>query len=180
MTLVVAVVAWGTLATATWAHGRSPRRFAELLEMHFGAEDRARRGAQVAIAIEAMITLGALVGYVASLRAVLVASAVAGFVLGVCYVGWVARLVISDSGLPCACSFSSAPPTWWSVARAGVLCGFGAFIWAPPLAEVGGPESVGVFVAGLALGTVVYAFPEAVAWPASAVALKRQAIQGQS
>lgn len=174
MTLALAVVAWGTLATAAWTHAREPRRFGDLLAMHIGDAARAQWAARLTIGTEVVVVLAATVGYFGSLRWLLVASAAAGFVLGVGYVVWVSRLVLNDSGLPCACSFSTAPPSWWSVGRAAVICGFGFFAVAPTVAEVGVATGVGFFVAGAALGTALYALPEALTWPAAALALKHQ------
>lgn len=178
MMLVMAVTAWGTLATAAWAHSLSLDRFGDLLEMHFAHAGRGLVMARVVVVVEAAIALAAIGGYFAPIRFLVIAAAVAGFGLGLAYVIWVARLVLADSGLPCACSFSSAPPTWWSVGRAAVICGFGAFSTAPPVAEVGTGPAVGLFVAGSALGAAIYTLPDAMAWPRPARALRRQVAAG--
>lgn len=174
MTIVVAAVAWGTLATAAWAHGRAPNRFTDLLSVHFVHRDRASLVARLVIAIEVLLSVGAVVGYFAQLRAVLFMVGLAGALVGAGYTAWVTMLVVDKSGLPCACSFSSAPPTWWSVARAVVICGFGAFIAAPGLPVVGVSTAAALFVAAAGLGTAIYTLPEAMSWPSPARELRRQ------
>lgn len=94
--------------------------------------------------------------------------------LGVGFVIWITRLLLTGSTLPCACSFSAAPTSRWSLARALCVVLVVAYVFVPAqtASEIG--ESVATMVVGLAVAGAVFVLPEALGWPPASKALMQR------
>lgn len=168
---LLAAIGWGLLAFGAVTHVWHHRRLRDLLAMHL---DRERLPALALTAIE--------VGLAVALPAALVAEHgalrwFAGFalVLGVGFVAWVARLLASGSQLPCACSFSAAPPSVWSLARSMATLSVGLYLivdlTTPPADDTALGTRVATLLVGWAVAGAVFVLPDALAWPEASRAL---------
>ena len=161
-------IGWGLLAcgaiTHVWHHGR----LRELVAMHVN-QDRplalAITGAEVVVALAipilAIVESGALR---------VAASAAAVLALG--FFVWIARLLATGSDLPCACSFSAAPTSLWSLLRA--LCVGLVILLAINVGnntELTTVDHVATFLVGWAIAAAIFVLPEALGWPAFSRAL---------
>lgn len=161
MITLLACGGWGLFVIGALVHARHRRRLADLLILHTRHADAL---APVVIAIELIISFGLVATWATGLRVGTVLLALTGFVVGLGFVVWVSRLLLSDSDLPCACSFSSAPTTIWSLVRsaATLLVVFAAV--APARAEQPGAEFAATMLAGLAIAAAIYVLPESLSW----------------
>ena len=141
--ILVAAVGWGLIATGALSHVWHHRRLRALLGRHFEA-DRPMAFALtvVEVALAVGIPLALLTG-----SGLLSAFSVAGGGLALGFAVWVGRLLSSGSDLPCACSFSEAPPNRWSLLRAIAVGTVVLFVVAD-----GTGETTAMLVATLAVG----------------------------
>lgn len=165
MIALLGSIGWGLLAFATITHLRDHRRFRSLLAMHLDHERIPAFGLTTA---ETVLAVALPVGFLTEQRWLRWAAA-AAVVLGLGFVGWIARLLLSGSSLPCACSFSRAPTTIWSLARAGLVLLVAAFGFADSDPDM--TVDVATLATGLALAGALFVLPEAVAWPTASRAI---------
>lgn len=160
MIVVLGAIGWGLIAVGALTHLWHHDRLRDLLGRHLDAD---RASAATLVFVEAVLTVVIAMGVIvdASWLAIV---ALAGAGLGVGFVAWIARLLITGSELPCACSFSSAPTSRWSLARAIAVMAVGALAFA----DVGALATVDRFAAlvvGLGAAAAIYVLPEALGWP---------------
>ena len=163
---LLAAVGWGLLAFGSMTHVWHHNRLRELLARHI---DRPAAPAAALTTVEAGLSIATPAAFLADARVLallaIVAAAVAiGFVL------WIARLLATGSDLPCACSFSEAPTSGWSLARALCVCLVALFAFASPDALTSS-EAIATLVAGWAVAAAVFVLPEALGWPDASRAL---------
>lgn len=169
MISLLASVGWGLLAigaiTHIWHHGR----LRYLIGMHI---DHERVPALALTGVEAVLAIGIPVAWIAGWRALTIFALVGGIV-GFVFVLWIARLLFSNSELPCACSFSEAPTTGWSLARAGMVPLVVLFGLVPDVGveNVATAEALTTLIVGLALASAIFVLPEAISWPDASRAL---------
>jgi hypothetical protein len=87
---------------------------------------------------------------------------------------WIARLLLTGSDLPCACSFSQAPTSLWSFARSvcvGLVGLFGLVTFPDAHDTAGLSERVAILVVGWAVAAAIFVLPEAITWPPASKAL---------
>lgn len=162
--LLLGSVGWGLLAIGAITHIWHHRRLRELLGLHLNHEAvpaAILTGAEVALAI--LLPVAVIFDAVPRLPVVAVAAAIA---VGFCL--WIARLLATRSDLPCACSFSSAPTSVWSLARAGAALSVIALGFAQP-ASTG--LTIATFAVGMAAAGAIFVLPDALAWPTASRAL---------
>lgn len=160
-------IGWGLLAFGSITHVWHHRRLRALLAMHL---DHERTPAVLLIAVEVLLSIAIPVAFVFDhdvLRWLSVGAG--GLALG--FVVWIARLLVTGSDLPCACSFSEAPTSPWSLARA--LCVTLVLLFA----AVGGDssattsEQIATLAVGWAVAGAIFVVPEALTWPSASRAL---------
>ena len=161
MITLLACGGWGLFIIGALVHVRHRRRLADLLVLHTRHADAL---APVVVALELVISIGLVVTWTIGFRAGTVVLALAGLAIGLGFVGWVSRLLLSDSDLPCACSFSSAPTTIWSLVRSAATLLVGLAALAPDRAAQPGAEFAATLLAGLAVAAAIYVLPESLSW----------------
>lgn len=159
MTLLLGSIGWGLFVAGGLTHLVHQDRLRDLLAAHVS------RPAGPAYALTALLCAIAVAVPVAVLVGVSwapTAIAVAGAAIGLGFTAWIARLLLSGSKLPCACSFSSGPTSVWSLVRAAstLLIVFLAFA-----SNVDRADAVATLVTGLSAGVALFVLPEAVTWP---------------
>jgi len=167
MIQLLAAVGWGLLACGATTHLWHQERLRELMAMHF---DHERVPAAALTATEGLLAISIPVALLLNQTSLLRVLAVAGLVLAVGFATWIARLLVTGSDLPCACSFSSAPTSVWSLARAcavGLVAIFGIELSTTPTA----PEHIATLAVGWAVASAIFVLPEAVSWPEPSRAL---------
>lgn len=162
MILFLSSIGWGLFAAGAITHAVHATRLSELLGLHFAG---AARLAPLLIAIEGFIAVALPVAFFADVPVVMAIVAAIAFVVAAAFTLWVTRLLLTDSQLPCACSFSSAPTSQWSVLRsAGCL-----FAVLFPLATSASiTQSIATLLTGGAVALAIFVLPEAMSWPAHA------------
>jgi len=162
MSLLLSSIGWGLFAAGAITHAVHATRLSELLGLHFA---RAATLAPALIAVEAVIAIGLPIAFFAGATLLVAIVSAIAFVVAAAFTVWVTRLLITDSELPCACSFSSAPTTSWSVLRsAGCLL---AALF--PLANsVSVSQDIATLLTGAAIALAVFVLPDALSWPAHA------------
>jgi len=165
--LAVGSIGWGLIGVGAASHLRHPGQLADLLRVHTRHADPASR---TLIVVETALTVLVAVAVLGGFSTLLRITALGGAALGVGFTVWVLRL--SDSDLPCACSWSTAPTSAWSVARAAavILIGLLAIAGDPGVAL-----SAAALVAGAAMGVAAFLLPDALAWPDESVRLRELA-----
>ena len=165
MIALLGSVGWGLLLCGALTHGWHHQRLRELLALHL---DRERVPALALTLLEAVLAIAIPLAWLSE-TAILPALALIAFVLAGGFMIWIGRLLFSGSTLPCACSFSAAPTSWWSFARAGCVALVGLFAFAPAPADLG--TDVGTLVVGWSLAAAIFVLPEALGWPEASRAL---------
>ncbi len=165
MSLLFGAIGWGLLAIGAALHIVKHERLRHLLGLHL---DHERWPAFVLTTLEAALGVALPVAYFLGWSPVswLALGATA---LGLGFVVWISRLLASDSSLPCACSFSEAPTSVWSLVRALCVCSVIGFVWAD--AALAGAQAAATLITGLAVAGSIYVLPEALSWPATSRAL---------
>lgn len=169
---LLGAIGWGLLACGAITHVWHHVRLRNLLAMHL---DHERLPALVLTALEVMLAIGLPIALVTdhwSLRWL----SVLALALAVGFVGWITRLLLTGSELPCACSFSDAPTTIWSLARSCCvgLVGVYLFVDTAPAADLAMHATATRFATlavGWAIGAAIFVAPEAVNWPPASKAL---------
>jgi len=165
MTLLLGAVGWGLLACGALGHLVHHQRFRELLAMHL---DHERLPAALFVGVESALVV-ALAILVVVESAAKVPVALAAVILGLGFVVWIGRLLAQNSTLPCACSFSAAPTSRWSLVRAALVLLVGL------LAFDGGDlttvETLVHLAVGLGAAAALFVLPEALSWPEASRAL---------
>ncbi len=165
-------IGWGLLACGAITHVWHHERLRSLLAMHF---DHERLPAIALTTVEAGLAVILPISLLTAHWS-LPCIALAALVLGVGFMAWIARLLLTGSNLPCACSFSDAPTTIWSLARS-VCVGLVGLYWFVDVAVVTdlGSEAwatrVATLAVGWAIGAAIFVLPEAVVWPSASRAL---------
>jgi len=127
--------------------------------------------AAVFVAIETALAVTLAVLVIANNRTRIPLSLIAA-VIGLGFVAWIARLLAQDSTLPCACSFSAAPTSRWSLLRAALVVPVG--LLALDLPDLSAVESCAHLLVGLATAAAIYVLPEALGWPEASRALMQR------
>jgi len=166
---LVGSIGWGLLAMGAVTHLWHHDRLRELLAMHL---DHPRVPAALLTLVEVALVVGIALQLFVN-GSLLMPLAGAAVVVGVFFVGWISRLLVSGSTLPCACSFSQAPTSVWSLARACCVLLVVAFMLSDSatLAERSSAETLAIFASGTALSAALFVLPEAVSWPDASKAL---------
>lgn len=168
MILLLGAVGWSLFAFGALVHIWHHRRFRDLVSLHF------RHSEQLALAVvvaEALLALVIPVAFGLGVDSLLLAACGLAAVLGGGFSIWVGRLVLSGSQLPCACSFSAEPASGWSFLRSlGTLLVLG-FVFAD---HSGAATDLATIAAGTAIGSALFTLPDALAWPATSVALRKE------
>ena len=167
---LIGSIGWGLLACGSITHVWHHAQLRRLLAMHL---DHERVPALVLTAVEVALTVGVAIAYLTqhgSLRwLALLAMLLAGG-----FMAWIARLLITGSDLPCACSFSEAPTSIWSFARSVCVGLVGLFAL---LGDVGATDDTSLserfatLVVGWAVAAAIFVLPEAISWPEASKAL---------
>ena len=160
MTLLVGAIGWGLLVVGGVTHAWHFDRLRLLLARHLDHE----LPAAVALVATELVIAAVLALAVITATPLVVPVAIVALLLGVGFAGWIARLLLTGSTLPCACSFSEAPTTVWSLVRAAAICLVGLCALALP--ETVGDRLVGLAV-GLGVAATLFVLPEALSWPAA-------------
>ena len=167
---LVGSIGWGLLACGSITHVWHQAQLRRLLAMHL---DHERIPALVLTAAEVALAVGVATTYLTdhdSLRWF----ALAAMVLAAGFMAWIARLLVTGSDLPCACSFSEAPTSIWSFARSVCvgLVGVFALLGSTAAADSSGTdERVAVLLVGWAVAAAIFVLPEAISWPPASKAL---------
>lgn len=160
MNLVLGAIGWGLIAVGALTHIWHHDRLRELLGRHLDAD---RPAAAALVTVELVVTLGVAIAILLD-AAWLTFVALVGTALAVGFVAWISRLLITGSELPCACSFSSAPTSGWSLARAFAVVPI--FVLAvTDIGAIGFADRLGALAVGLAAAAAIYVLPEALGWP---------------
>ena len=126
-------------------------------------------------AVETVLTVGVATTYLTQ-HGLLRWFALAAMVLAIGFMAWIARLLLTKSDLPCACSFSEGPTSIWSFARSVCVGLVGVFTL------VAGPdqldattlgERVAILAVGCAVASAIFVLPEAITWPPASKASTR-------
>lgn len=165
MTLLLASIGWGLLATGAVMHTWRHRHLRELLALHL---DHERIPALLLTGIEVALAVALPAAHLADNASVRFLGGI-GLVVALGFVAWIARLLSTRSTLPCACSFSRAPTTWLSLARACCVALVGLFVLAPSPADRA--SSVATMLVGAAVASAIFVIPEATSWPTVSRAL---------
>lgn len=159
MSLLLGALGWGLITIGAVTHVWHHTRLRELLGQHLDAD---RPAALALVGTEAALALALPVALLTDASWLPIAAALAA-VVGLGFTAWIARLLLTGSELPCACSFSQGPTSRWSLVRAALLLSSVA------LAFVDGGTSttdiVAALVTGLAVAAAVFVLPEALSWP---------------
>ncbi len=158
--LLAGSIGWGLIAIGAITHVWHHERLRDLVGRHLDADRSAALALVVAeVTITAAVALGVLLD-----GSWLPLAAIGGGLLAIGFVIWIARLLATGSELPCACSFSAAPTSVWSLARAMAVLSI-SLLWAtdPASATVG--DRVVALAVGLALAGAIYVLPESLGWP---------------
>lgn len=169
MTELLGAIGWGLLACGAASHVVHHRRFRELLALHV---DRERIPALAIVAGELALVVAIPVALFTG-ASVLTPLAIAATVLGLGFVAWITRLLLQGSTLPCACSFSAAPTSRWSLARATCVLLVAGYVFTSSHADVS-TQTVATLVVGLAVAAAIFVVPEAVGWPPASKALMQR------
>lgn len=164
--LALGTIGWGLVATGTLGHLRHPEQLTEALRVH---TTHARIAGRLLIGAELVITVVVAAALIADSTPLLAIAALAGAVLGLGFTAWVLRLLLSNSDLPCACSFSSAPTSGWSVVRAGAVVSIGLLALGSTATTA---ETLAALVVGAAMGLALFLVPDALAWPDESMRLR--------
>lgn len=168
MTLLLGAVGWGLLAVGAITHLWHHDRLRQLLAMHI---DHERWPALALTALEATLAVG-LPALVLSGSSGLRVGVVAATALAFAFVVWILRLLLTGSPLPCACSFTDAPTTLWSLGRA--VATTLVVLWWFDAGDLSMGEHVTSLACGLAIASAIFVLPESLSWPqASRAALAR-------
>ena len=166
MTLLLGALGWGLLTFGAVTHLWHHRRLRQLLAMHV---DHEAPLATALTAAEAGLAVTIPAAYLAEASALRwFALAAAGLALG--FVLWITRLLLTNSDLPCACSFAEAPTTVWSLTRASCTVFVGLFATIDTF-EQHVPTTLASFAVGLALAGAVFLLPDAISWPSTSRAV---------
>ena len=159
MTLVLGAFGWGLITvgaiTHVWHHDRLRRLLALHLPFERGAAG-ALAGTEVALGIGLFVAVLTEAWWLGTLAA-------CGLLVGLGFTAWIARLLLTGSTLPCACSFSDAPTTAWSLVRAIAVTSVGLLGFVDD--TLTGGEVLAGFAVGLAAAAALYVLPESLAWP---------------
>ncbi len=166
MILLLGSIGWGLLAFGAITHVWHHDRLRALLALHL---DHERLPASLLTATEEVLSLTIPLAFLADWSALAWLS-LAAALLGLGFVGWIGRLLLTGSDLPCACSFSDAPTSWWSFARS-VCVLLVATLAVTDVGTGSSAEQVATFAAGWALAAAIFVVPEAVTWPDASKAL---------
>ena len=162
-------IGWGLLACGSITHIWHHRRLQDLLAMHF---DNERPFAFALTAVEVALTIALPIAFITNHQS-LGWLALAASVLALGFMVWIARLLITGSDLPCACSFSDTPTTIWSFARSlcvGLVACF-ALVTTAAIDGAGAAEQVATLAVGWGVAAAIFVLPEAVTWPTASKAL---------
>lgn len=165
MIALVGSIGWGLLALGAVTHVWHHRRLRSLLAMHLNHE---RVPAVALTAVEVVLAIVVPIGFL-NASAWLPWVAATATVVAAGFVGWITRLLLASSSLPCACSFSDAPTTVWSLGRACCVMLVAAF--ALTSSDAGVLVDVATLATGLGCAAGIFVLPEAVAWPAPSKAI---------
>lgn len=162
-------VGWALIAFGAVSHAWHQQRLRDLLSLHL---DQSKLAAGALTALEVALAVALPLAYFAQSTPLLRIAAAVATLLAMGFVAWVARLLITSSELPCACSFSQAPTTFWSLGRA--ICV--ALVALLAVADeqtfaAAAAEQVAVLLAGAALGAAIFVLPESLSWPPASKAL---------
>lgn len=168
MTELLGAVGWGLLASGAASHVFHHARFRELLALHL---DRERLPAAAIVVLELFFVItipAALLTESAWLRTV----ALAASALGLGFVIWIVRLLLQGSTLPCACSFSAAPTSRWSLLRAVSVLLVASYALGDSASV--DAATVATLLVGLAIAAAIFVLPEALGWPPASRALMQR------
>ena len=176
---LLGAIGWGLLACGSITHIWHHRQLRRLLGMHL---DHERVPAAALTAVETALTVAIAVAFLTG-HSSLPWLALAGMALAAGFIVWIARLLLTESDLPCACSFSEAPTSVWSFARSLCVALVGclalvntAWIDAGFISSASPPDwdtgsRVAVLLVGWALASTIFVLPEALTWPDASKAL---------
>jgi len=160
-------VGWGLLAIGAVTHVWHHERLRTLLALHLDKE----RVPAAALTVSEVALVVAIAWQLLTNGSALPFFAIAAGVLAAGFMVWIGRLLVTGSQLPCACSFSEAPTTIWSLARS-VCVGLIALL---AFSDTGGDAATSTLAAtmavGAALASAIFVTPEALTWPAASRAL---------
>lgn len=156
--LLLGTIGWGLLAIGAITHVWHHERLRELLALHL---DHERVPAALLTCAEVGLAVLLPVAYAVDAIPVLpVVAAASVLAVGFCF--WIARLLLARSDLPCACSFSSAPTSLWSLARAvAALSVLGLAAGSSASTAL----TIATFAVGMAAAGAIFVLPDALAWP---------------
>jgi len=166
LALAFGTIGWGLIATGTIGHLLHPESLTESLRVH---TRHAQASAKVLTLVEAALTAAIAVALLADWGALRVLSAAGGAALGAGFTIWVLRLWLSGSDLPCACSWSSAPTSRWSVLRAAAVMAT-ALLLVP--IDASPTVTATALLTGGAAGLALFLLPDALAWPEESIRLR--------
>lgn len=159
MILLLGSIGWGLFAAGAVTHLVHFSRLRELLALHFPAAEKL---APVLVAVEFAIAVALPLAFSLGWQTILVVFAIIAGVFALGFTVWVGQLLLQDSELPCACSFSSAPTSNWSLLRsAGCLLA----VVLPIASWSGAAEVTATLMTGAALALALFVLPDALAWP---------------
>ncbi|MEM7092880.1 MAG: MauE/DoxX family redox-associated membrane protein [Actinomycetota bacterium] len=161
--VVIGAIGWGLLALGGITHLWHFDRLRELIAMHV---DRDLAAATALVAMETGLAVALAIAALTDAGWLPVIAATAGLV-GLGFTAWIARLLATDSDLPCACSFSVGPTSRWSLVRALSIVATVALAWAP-WDQVNRPDVVVAAAVGAAVAGALFVLPEALSWPPAA------------
>lgn len=169
MIALLGSIGWGLLACGSITHVWHHQRLRALLAMHLNHE---RIPAAVLTIVEIVLTVGIAGTFLGNIQTLRWFSLIA-LALAIGFIAWTGRLLVTDSELPCACSFSDAPATIWTLGRSisVALVGLLALAGGSRLAAIETDERIGVLAVGWALASAIYILPEALSWPDASRAL---------
>ena len=158
--LLLGAMGWGLFTVGAVTHLLDLERLTFLLSSH--TVRFAGIAARLLVAVETSLAVAMPVGFFAFGQTLASVVAAAGALLAIGFTVWVLRLIVTKSALPCACSFSSAPPTPWSLARSAATALIGFFALADPGTW---SNDLATLLVGGAIGVVIFVAPDAVVWP---------------
>ena len=166
---LLGAIGWGLLACGSITHIWHHRQLRRLLAMHL---DHERVPAAALTAVETALTVAIAVAFLTG-HSSLPWLALAGMALAAGFIVWIARLLLTESDLPCACSFSEAPTSVWSFARSLCVALVGCLALVNTAWIDAGFISarVAVLLVGWALASTIFVLPEALTWPDASKAL---------
>lgn len=167
---LLGAVGWGLLACGAASHLVHYARFRELLALHL---DHEKLPAMAIVASELFLVVAIPVGLFLG-AGWLTPLAIAAGLLGLGFVVWIARLLLQDSVLPCACSFSAAPTSQWSLLRASCVLLVVSYAFVATDAPSASATSIATLAVGLAVAAAIFVMPEALGWPPASKALMQR------